>query len=296
LDADILWRPAHWKTKVLRPLDYVAHVARDWRALKERRPPFVMVQTPPHAVAFAPRYARVPYVVDAHNAQFQSWWARAPGAEHLLRAAQLVVTHTAEADAIARTAFPGLRTLVVQDPLRIIPSHGVAETWVFVVASVSADEPLDVLLDAMAALPDVTFATTAPVARLPVQLRRRALELPNLRLIGFLSVPDYEAVLAQSKAILVLTSRAATQPSGACEALSALKPLVVSRTETTEALFGNFATLVENDRDDLMRGIRTAVGQTDRRPITAARAAWMRRSDEQLRRLNSALALPNGTS
>jgi glycosyltransferase involved in cell wall biosynthesis len=295
LRADVLWRATRWKSKAARPLDYANHTVRDMVELKRRKPPYAIAQTPPHATALAPYLTRVPYVIDAHNAQFQSWWTRAPGAEFLLRRARVVLTHTAEADEIAKRTFPGLPTLVVRDPLRMISTPPQPGDWVFVVASVSPDEPLDVLFDTVEAMPDVQFTTTAPIGRLPPELRDRALRLRNLRRLGFLAISEYEMVLARSRAVLVLTDRPATQPSGACEALSAGRPLVVSHTDTTEALFGNFATLVANDRDDMVRGIRAALANQDGIRIAAAQAAWMRTSGEELHRLKDFLHAPAAT-
>lgn len=288
LGAEVVWRPHKASGKLLRPYDYLAHAKDDLKLLRTRRPPYVVVQAQPHLPALAPYLARVPYVVDAHNGQFQSWWRKVPGTEPILRGARLVLTHTQEADAIARAAFPGLRTLVVHDPLREIPPAPPRD-WVFVVATAAPDEPMDVLFDAIEALPDVTFATTAPLHRLPPPLRERAERLANLTSFGFLDLPDYEATVAAARAVVVLTTRDATQPSGACEALSAGRPLVLSHTGTTEALFGSFATLVANRPDALAAGVRKALeddpGAAGR--IAAARRAWLDRTEVELATLRS---------
>ncbi|MGW5666817.1 hypothetical protein [Micromonospora sp. NPDC003776] len=291
LGAEIVWRPHRATGKLLRPGDYLAHARQDLARLRAERPPYVIAQTQPHFTALAPYLARVPYVVDGHNGQFQSWWRRVPGAEQVLRGARLVLTHNREADRIARAAFPGLRTLVVHDPLRNIPPAP-PQGWVFVVASAAPDEPMDVLIEAIEALPDVLFATTAPLHKLPESLRERAARLPNLRTLGFLDLPDYEAALAGSRAVVVLTDRDGCQPSGACEALSAARPLVVSHTATTEELFGSFATLVPNEATGLAAGIRSALAAEPTRAsrIAAARHAWTARTSAELTELMSVLA------
>ncbi|MER7457602.1 hypothetical protein [Micromonospora sp. NPDC126480] len=288
LGAEIVWRPHRASGKLLRPYDYFAHATEDLKLLRARRPPFVVVQAQPHLPALAPNLARVPYVVDAHNGQFQSWWRKVPGTEAILRGARLVLTHTREADEIAHDVFPGLRTLVVHDPLREIPPAPPRD-WVFVVATAAPDEPMEVLFDAIEALPEVTFATTAPLHRLSAPLRERAERLPNLTTFGFLDLPDYEATVAAARAVVVLTTREATQPSGACEALSAGRPLVLSHTRTTEALFGSFATLVDNRADTLAAGVRKALeedaGMAGR--LAAARRAWLDRTEVELAALRS---------
>ncbi|RKN49518.1 glycosyltransferase [Micromonospora endolithica] len=290
LGAEMVWRPHRATGKLLRPGDYLAHARHDLARIRSDRPPYVVAQTQPHFTALAPHMARVPYVVDAHNGQFQSWWRRVPGTEQVLRGARLVLTHNRAADQMARVAFPGLRTLVVHDPLRRIPPAA-PRGWVFIVATAAPDEPMDVLVEAIEALPDVDFATTAPLHKLPEPLRERAARLPNLRTLGFLDLPDYEAALAGARAVVVLTDRDGCQPSGACEALSAGRPLVLSRTRTTEELFGSFATLVPNASAPLAAGIRAALTDEPERGarISAAQHAWVARTAAELAELRSAL-------
>ncbi|MGI5525772.1 hypothetical protein ACQEUX_33190 [Micromonospora sp. CA-259024] len=290
LGAELVWRPHRATSKVLRPSDYLAHSREDLALIRSRRPSFVVAQAQPHLSALAPHRAKVPYVVDAHNGQFQSWWRKVPGTERILRGARLVLTHNHEADILAREAFPGLRTLVVHDPLRPI-APAAPRDWVFVVASAAADEPMDVLFDAIEEAAEITFATTAPLHRLPEPLRQRAAALPNLISLGFLDLPDYEAALAGARAVVVLTDRDACQPSGACEALSAGRPLVLSRTNTTTNLFGGFATLVANQSAALAAGVRTAVRPDPAMPgrIAAVREAWVRRTAVELEQVRSAV-------
>ncbi|RZU73744.1 glycosyltransferase involved in cell wall biosynthesis [Micromonospora kangleipakensis] len=295
LGAEMVWRPHRATSKVLRPSDYLAHSREDLALIRSRRPSFVIAQTQPHLPGLAPYLAKVPYVIDAHNGQFQSWWRKVPGTERILRGAQLVLTHNREADAMAREAFPGLRTLVVHDPLREM-APAAPRDWVFVVATAAPDEPMDVLVDVIEAMPSVTFATTAPLHKLPEPLRERAARLPNLRTLGFLDLPDYEAALAGARAVVVLTDREGCQPSGACEALSAARPLVLSRTGTTEELFGSFATLVPNESAALAAGVREALADDRGRParIAAARAQWSVRTAAELAELAS--FLPTGAT
>jgi hypothetical protein len=293
LGADVVWR-ASIGPKLKRGYDYVERCARDVAEIRRRRPPFVIAQTPPHVASFAPQIARTPYIVDAHNGQFQGVWRRLPGAGRILRGARLVLTHTEEADAIARAAFPGLATLVVRDPLRQIPPARPRD-WVFVVATAGVDEPMDLLIDAIDAMPDVRFATTLAPERLPSALRQRVTAQGNLDLLGFLACSSYEQAIAAARAVVVLTNRPATQPSGACEALSAARPLVLSRTSTTERLFGGFATLVRNTRDALVDGVRAALECDSVEKIVAARSEWMRQSAAELELLRGRLGLVSAT-
>src|SRR5690606_8329541 len=96
LGADVLWRPHRFVQRVLRPLDYIHHAVQDLVSIRRVQPSVVIVQSPPHIAAIAPWSLRLPLVIDAHNAQLQSWWRGAPGARSLLAAARVVLTHTAE--------------------------------------------------------------------------------------------------------------------------------------------------------------------------------------------------------
>jgi len=276
LDSELVFMPHTFRSRWLRPLDYVLKAARTVALLARSRPGFVVFQSPPHVGPLLAWLLRVPYVVDAHNVTFQGRWLRAPGAEAVLRRARAVIVHNDEIAELAERAVPGLPLVVMRDPVPELPGAGEPERrdprQVLLVCSFAADEPVDVILDAVAAAPEFRFVVTADPARLTREQRARLTASPNVELTGFLSAADYQRVLATSRAAVVLTTRPATQPSGACEALSSDTPLVVSRTALTERLFGSWARLVANDASEIVAALRDP--SLAQRSLAAERAAW----------------------
>jgi hypothetical protein len=90
--------------------------------------------------------------------------------------------------------------------------------------------------------------------------------------------------LCSSLAALVLTTSDATQPSGACEALSSDTQLVISRTSLTEKLFGEWAVLVDNDSEAIAQAIRSlSVQELD---LAAYRQKWNMSVQQEITRLS----------
>ena len=282
MGATPLFLEHRFRGRALRPLDYAEKLARSLRQIRRARPDVVIVQAPPAFTALPAALLGVPYVVDAHNGLVQGWWGGVPGTRRFLERAAAVVVHNDEVAGLARARFPGLDPVVVMDPVEAIPAAGEARTpgQVLVIASFGADEPVSLMIDVFRRLPAHTFVVTADPARLDGRIRNELLALGNVRLTGFLPVPAYHAVLTESAAALVLTTRPATQPSGACEALSSDSPLVVSRTSLTERLFGEWATLVRHDAGEIAAAIQGLDGRALN--LAAYRERWNARVEEQI--------------
>lgn len=276
--------------RALRPLDYAEKLARSLRELRAAAPELVVAQAPPAFAALPAALLGIPYVVDAHNALVQGGWSRIPGTRSLLEGAAAVVVHNDEVAALARARFPGLDPVVVADPVDPIPAPAGARRpgQVLVIASFAADEPVPLMLEVFRRLPGHTFVVTADPRRLRAGPRRELLSLPNVRLTGFLPVPEYHALLATSAVALVLTTRPATQPSGACEALASDTPLIVSRTSLTERLFGEWATLVHHDPGEIAAALRSLDGRAP--DLSAYRRDWNARVEAQLGLLEERIA------
>lgn len=300
LEARLVWLPNRWKHRFLRPLDYLRKLVLTIRAIRERRPRFVILQSPPPFGALAAMALRVPYALDAHNASLQGFWARLPLAGAIARGAVVVVAHNHEAGAIAHARFPGAAVTVLRDPLdeELMGLRGGARdpNRILTICSFGPDEPIPLIHDLIARRRDLEFVITARVERLPPAWRERFIRLPNLRLTGFLPTKDYNELLKTSGAAVVFTTRTATQPSGACEALAADTPLVLSRTSLTQALFGGWAQLVEHDVEQVSSAIDRA--RFSRPDLSRPRADWMAAFQEELDDLLSRLtgAPYSGTS
>ncbi|MEL6912837.1 MAG: hypothetical protein AAFO85_22020 [Cyanobacteria bacterium J06598_4] len=98
-----------------------------------------------------------------------------------------------------------------------------------------------------------------------------------------MATPDYHQVLCSSLCALVLTTSDATQPSGACEALSSDTQLIISRTSLTEKLFGEWAVLVENSATEIAQAVRSlSVQELD---LAGYRQQWNRSLEQEISRL-----------
>ena len=292
LNARVVWLPNRWRSRYLRPLDYLRKLVETYRVVRDYRPRFLVLQSPPPFGALAAMALRVPYVVDAHNASLQGFWAKVPLTRLIARRAVAVVAHNDEAKAIADARFPGSVVTVLRDPLdlELCAQRAAARdpNRVLIVCSFAADEPIALIHDLIAARSDLEFVITARVEKLAPTWRERFERLPNLRLPGFLPTARYNELLVTSGAAVVLTERSATQPSGACEALASDTPLVVSRTSLTESLFGGWAQLVEHDVVSIAAAIDRARGS--RLDLSEERAAWTRAFETELEELRSRLA------
>jgi glycosyltransferase involved in cell wall biosynthesis len=133
---------------------------------------------------------------------------------------------------------------------------------VIVPCSYDNDEPLDELQKATFMLPGMDFYFTWYKEKLPE--RFLAAFKDNAIFLGFLPLPQFNALLAHGDVILVLTSRLGTQPSGASEALAFEKPLVVSDLKIIRSLFPTGCIYVKNNASDIARGVECALDSKER--------------------------------
>jgi len=276
LNCRVCYLRSRWKSRWLRPIDYLLNGFATARLIRKHRPAFVVFQSPPPFAALAALAQGVPYVVDAHNAAIQGWWAKLPTSRMVARRALALVAHNQEARDIARNAFTGTNIIRLRDPI-IEMSQPEGDTkrrrdQVLIICSFGADEPLEAIHDLISLRPNLLFLITAPTHRLPPQWFERFRSLSNLELTGFLPTDRYQELLLTSGAAVVLTTREATQPSGACEALASDTPLVVSRSSLTENLFGRWAQVVPNDPKALAAALDTALGA--QRSLAGERSEW----------------------
>ncbi len=286
IGAQRLFIPHRFRSKYLRPIDYVIKFFVTTAKIARDRPRFVVLQSPPHYAALPALLTGVPYIIDAHNGVFQSGWRDYPLASYVMRKAKAILVHNEEILAEARRMLPDAQYYVIGDPIvQIRPAAPTPrnERQVLFICSFGEDEPISAIIDVIEALPDYRFVITADVRRLAPQHRRRLARCGNLELTGFLSTEDYHAVLCRSAAAVALTENEATQQSGACEALSSDTPLITSRSSLSESLFGEWAILVENEAPPIIRAIRSLSGQP--LDLSRYRSAWNEEIDVGLRRL-----------
>jgi glycosyltransferase involved in cell wall biosynthesis len=277
LNARIKFIPHLFKSKFLRPLDYALKLIVSTKEIIQQKPDFVIAQCPPTFSALPALIAKVPYIIDAHNPLLQvKMWRNLPLTKYLIDNAAAVIVHNPEILQLAKSTYPSLRFFQISDPVNYIASTRERKRkhkQVLIISSFDPwDEPIELLVETIKALPDYTFLVTADVNKLPANLSRRLQQLSNLVLTGFLPTSEYHQLLRSSMAALVLTTSEATQPSGACEALSSDTPLVLSKTSLTQKLYGEWAMLVDNSVDSIAAAIKSISIETI--DLSAYRESW----------------------
>jgi len=118
------------------------------------------------------------------------------------------------------------------------------------------DEPVDIVFEAASQMPDVDFYITGNSKNIvPALLAKKP---TNCHLTGFLSYDEYVGLLRGADVVLDLTTRHHTVLSGAFEAISLGKPLIVSDWEVLRDYFSLGTIHIPNTVEGVYNGIRQA--------------------------------------
>jgi len=255
--------PAQYSSKWLRPLDYLLQFGKTMRYLRKEKPDVMIAQCPQSFISLCAFVARIPYVIDAHNATWQSFWHRLPFTRFLLRKAAAVIVHNPEIRKIAEAMDPDCRYVTISDPLELIVCDVKrVERQVMLICSFADDEPVDVILELIQMMPDWKFVITGSISRIPASIREKLELCRNLKLKGFLDEDQYKQVLCSSSCAVVLTTREGCQPCGACEAVSSDTPLVLSKNALTDSIFEGVSSRIPHDPRLIAQAIREIGGRS----------------------------------
>jgi glycosyltransferase involved in cell wall biosynthesis len=247
------------------PMRYLVQAWHTWRILRQEQPDIIFVQNPPiFAVLVAFLYARyygARYVIDSHTGAFLGpRWRWSVGLHRLLSNRALVtLVHNKSQEKIVKDW--GCRYYVLEDP---VGSYPPGESFVFdgqfnamVVSSFEADEPLDVVFDAAAEIPNVTFYVTGDYRHCAPTLLKRKPE--NCRLTGYISNQQYVGLLRGADVVIDLVNNSDTLLCGAFEAVSVGTPLIVSDWPVLRDCFPIGTVHVPNTVEGVSEGIRRAL-------------------------------------
>ncbi|MCK4828066.1 glycosyltransferase, partial [bacterium] len=131
---------------------------------------------------------------------------------------------------------------------------------VAVVSSFAEDEPLDVVFKAACRLPDVRFYVTGDHNRIASRLQDKKPD--NCCLTGYMPYERYMDLLGGVDVIIVLTTRDHTLLSGAFEAVSLGKPLIVSDWPVLRDYFSLGTVHVPNTVKGICEGLVRAKHET----------------------------------
>lgn len=243
------------------PIRYGVQAWQTWRVLRQDRPDVVFVQNPPIfcvlvAFLYAQRYG-AQYVIDSHTGAFHSAkWRWSVGLHRILsKSALATIVHNTSQEKIVKEW--GCRYLVIGfTPGNYPPGEDFALDGQFNVAVVSSfreDEPLGLVLEAAALLPEASFYITGDSRRIARPLVSKKPD--NCRLTGYLSYERYVGLLRGVDAIMVLTSNDHTLLMGAFEAVSVGTPLIVSDWPILRDYFSSGTVHVPNTVEGICEGV-----------------------------------------
>jgi len=278
-------------------LKYLGQAFRTWQILIREKPDAVFVMSPPVIAGLVvfPYCAvrRIPFVVDAHTGAFvDRRWRHFQGLQHWLcrKAATTIVTNMHLQDLLATHGADA--TILPDVPVNYPKSDTTFEKGPFTVAVICSfdyDEPVDLILDAASALPDVRFLVTGD----PRKVEGRGLSLPtNLSLTGFLDNAAYGGLLRNADVVMALTTGQHKMLRAAYEAIYQGTPIIISESPMLREEFGRGGILVENSVKAIVTAVREMQGSMVRyrREALELRVVKERRWEQNRQLLTSKLA------
>ncbi len=246
------------------PERYLRQTRETWPILRREKPDVVFVQNPPIlcvlvAFFYAQRYG-ARFVIDSHTAAFLSpKWRWSLGLHRMLsRRAVTTIVHNESQAKIVKSW--GCRYCVLGDPLGNYPS---AEPFpvngqlnVAVINSFGEDEPVDVVLEAAAKLPEVGFYITGDSRHAAPRLLAKRPD--NCHFTGYLPYGQYVGLLQGVDFVMDLTTRDHCLLSGAFEAVSIGTPLIVSDWPILRDYFSLGTVHVSNTVPGICEGVQRA--------------------------------------
>lgn len=262
--------------------------ARQWnatrRVLRELKPDTVLLMLPPVVALVCVRLTTlggVRIVGDLHTGVFTDpKWRWAVGLTMRLLGVRGAAIVTNEVLA-SRVRSHGQTALVLHDlidesvvddgaplPDGLESTLRASEKWVLVPLAYAHDEPLNEILGAAEATPEITWVLTG---RAPKDFRERAPR--NVLFTGFVSNEDYARLLTRCSAVAALTVEEHTMQRAGYEAISNAKALMTTPMAVLREFFEDAAIYA----DPTVRGLSEAArGVLADREVLEARMAAKR--------------------
>lgn len=249
-----------FKIPYYAPVKYVLQAARTFQVLSAERPDVVFVQSPPFICSLVVylycRLVRAKFVIDHHSDSFSRTWIWGLPIQKLLarRALTNLVTHQHWADIVQAWSA---HVSILPDPFVTLPQGEDFQVKpgfnVVLINTFADDEPVEVVLETAAQLPDVHFYITGNTKMKPASFFAN---LPaNITFTGFLPDPQYFGLLRAAQAVMSLTTRDYTLQGGGCEAVSLGKPLITSDWPYLREFFAKGTVYVSNSSEGIKDGI-----------------------------------------
>jgi len=265
-ELNINWHSIHYlkfQHPVYAPIKYVLQAVHTLALLIRERPCLVFVQDPPiFASLFVYIYSMLTFsharfIVDAHTgALAHPWWKPFRGLQKYIyrRALTVITTNQARTDLVRNW---GANSIVLADPPARLPSGEAAQLGqsfnILLVNTFSRDEPLPAALEAVENMSGVHLYVTGDVNKADPALIKMAPE--NVTFTGFLPDDDYLKLMRGVQAVMILTDQDFTMQSGAIEATSLGKPMIMSDLSFLREYFNKGVVYVDNSSQAIQQGI-----------------------------------------
>jgi len=126
------------------------------------------------------------------------------------------------------------------------------------------DEPILEMINAAKCLSDCKIFFTGNYRKKIKNDQIDRLKLDNVEFTGFIPVLEYESLLCRSDVMVVLTTKDLILNCGAYEAISLVKPVVLSDTKTLREYFGSSGVLyTKTDAASIEESIRYAISNSE---------------------------------
>jgi glycosyltransferase involved in cell wall biosynthesis len=267
LSRELQLKPLHFiysttqKGGLSAPLKYSYQALKTLQILFSERPQIVFIQSPPSfAALFVYLYCKLTgarFLVDAHSAALQlPIWTK-PQWLYSFLARQAVTTIVTNEHFQELIQSWGGHALILRDIPTSFEKKGDyplnGSFNVVVVNTFSADEPLDLILEAAENLADIQFYVTGKKKMAPPGMLE---QLPhNVQFTDFLPDESYHGLLNNAQAVMCLTTRNHTMQRGACEALSLGKPIITSDWPLLQTYFHKGTVHVANTSQGIREGV-----------------------------------------
>jgi glycosyltransferase involved in cell wall biosynthesis len=282
---------------------YIRSIRRTVASIHDRRPEVVIATNPSIVLGFLLLFLRKLYdfklVSDAHHAGVrafnEAWLLQRLLDFYNARVDLVVVTNESQARFLSTTL--GSRAYVCQDPLPDIPKGPQSRVTpgdrsALLICTFAPDEPYEAVFEAFSGLQEdgFTLFVTGNYKKATTDLSR----FPWVRLLGFVPTEEYHGYLLSASVVLDLTTNEDCLVCGAYEALSAGRPLIVSRKAALEEYFGDAVVLTDNTSEAIRESVLSAFAY--REELVRRAQDWVARNnlymDERIASLRALLVAP----
>lgn len=239
--------------------------------IRQKKPSLIFAQNPSLALALLVtiygKILRIPVIIDAHNAGIYPL----EGRSNLLNRIALGINSLANIVIVSNENLrsylqgKGIRSAAIADPIPDIKCSNTIGIQhdkfnIVYVSSWAADEPYQEVIEAASKInDDIRIYITGK----PIKSAQTSSLGGNITLTGYLTEDEYNSLLCNCDAIMVLTTRENCLLCGAYEGVAVSKPLILSETKALKEHFCKGAVYTKNKSEFIIEAIHTSRKKQD---------------------------------